>query len=124
MTPADEESSKSSQLRGANGPGRGKPDGADQLRRQIEETRAELGETVEAISAKTDVREQARQKVTEVKQGATATVAELQERVRGATPEQARQALAEVQQRATERPEAVAFLAGLVVGWLLGRRKK
>ena len=38
----------------------------EELRRQIEETRRELGDTVDALSHKADVKEQARQKKQEV----------------------------------------------------------
>ena len=44
----------------------------EELRREIERTRRELGDTVEALSQKADVKEQARQKKDE-----------LQERVKG-----------------------------------------
>jgi ElaB/YqjD/DUF883 family membrane-anchored ribosome-binding protein len=39
-----------------------------ELRQQIEETRRELGDTVDALSHKADVKEQARQKKTEVQE--------------------------------------------------------
>jgi len=44
------------------------PEDQDELRRQIEETRAELGDTVEALSAKADVKTQAKVKVDERKE--------------------------------------------------------
>ena len=40
----------------------------EELRREIEQTRRELGDTVEALSHKADVKEQARQKKDEVQQ--------------------------------------------------------
>jgi len=40
----------------------------EELRRQIEETRRELGDTVDALSHKADVKEQARQKKQEVQE--------------------------------------------------------
>jgi hypothetical protein len=40
----------------------------DELRRQIEETRRELGDTVDALSNKADVKEQARQKKEDVQE--------------------------------------------------------
>ena len=39
----------------------------DQIRREIESTRQELGDTVAALSAKTDVKAQAKQKVEDTK---------------------------------------------------------
>jgi MYXO-CTERM domain-containing protein len=43
------------------------PDDQEALRTQIEQTRAELGETVEALSAKADVKTQVKDKVDERK---------------------------------------------------------
>jgi hypothetical protein len=40
----------------------------EELRREIERTRQELGETVDALSHKADVKEQARQKKEEVQE--------------------------------------------------------
>jgi hypothetical protein len=40
----------------------------EEIRRQIEETRRELGDTVDALSLKADVKEQARQKKEEVQE--------------------------------------------------------
>jgi hypothetical protein len=44
------------------------PEDQEALRDQIEETRAELGETVEALSAKADVKGQVKEKVEERKE--------------------------------------------------------
>ena len=49
----------------------------DELRRQIEETRRELGDTVEALSHKADVKEQARIKKDEVQERVKANPAPL-----------------------------------------------
>ena len=43
----------------------------EELRREIERTRQELGETVDALSHKTDVKEQARLKKDEMRQRAS-----------------------------------------------------
>ncbi|MEU2421025.1 DUF3618 domain-containing protein [Streptomyces sp. NPDC007851] len=44
--------------------------GPEELREQVERTRAELGRTVQALAAKTDVRARARQKGAELKEQA------------------------------------------------------
>jgi Protein of unknown function (DUF3618) len=49
----------------------------EELRRQIEETRRELGDTVEALSHKADVKEQARIKKDEVQERVKANPAPL-----------------------------------------------
>ncbi len=111
--------------------GDGAPSDPDELRGQIEETRAELGEAVEALAAKADVKAQVKDKVAgrkeqlkEKQEQATAKVAQVREKVSGATPEQARDALSFLRHRAQERPVPAAFLAGSLVGWLLGMRRK
>jgi ElaB/YqjD/DUF883 family membrane-anchored ribosome-binding protein len=90
----------------------------EELRREIEETRAELGDTVDALSQKADVKGQVTEKVSERTDA-------LRERVSSATPEDAKRAAAQVAHSAEERPFpaiGVALAAGLVVGWLIGRR--
>ena len=44
------------------------PDDRDQLERQIEETRAELAETVEALAYKADVKARAKDRVAELRE--------------------------------------------------------
>jgi Na+-transporting methylmalonyl-CoA/oxaloacetate decarboxylase gamma subunit len=75
----------------------------EEIRRDIEDTRGELGDTVEALAAKADVKAQAQERVDEVKQ-----------KVADVTP-------ASVQQTAKQNP--LPFVAGgaLLVGFLLGR---
>ena len=50
-----------------------------ELREDIERTREQLGETVEALAAKTDVKARARKKVSQAKEQATARAAAAQE---------------------------------------------
>jgi hypothetical protein len=75
----------------------------EEIRHDIEETRGDLGDTVEALAAKADVKAQAQERVDGVKQ-----------KVADVTP-------AGVQQTAKEKP--LPFVAGgaLLVGFLLGR---
>jgi hypothetical protein len=70
----------------------------DEIRSDIEQTRAELGDTVEALGAKSDVKGRAKAKVEEVSgQGAAA--------------------------RVRENPAPLAIGAALVVGFLIDRRR-
>lgn len=78
----------------------------EQIRREIEQTRGDLGETVERLVEKTDVKARAREKVEEVK----AKVGE-------ATPSSAGDAAGVA--RSNPLPFAVA--GALVVGFLIGR---
>jgi ElaB/YqjD/DUF883 family membrane-anchored ribosome-binding protein len=116
-----------------------KPDGQvsdqsnpEQLRQDIEETRAELGDTVDALSRKADVKAQVSQKVEERKAAwrerqsdATAKVTAARERVSEAAPDDAKRAASKVAHTAQERPLpaiAAGLGVGLMIGWRLGRR--
>ena len=98
----------------------------EELRREIEETRAELGDTVEALSHKADVKGRAKDKVEERKQAVSAKADEFKQKVSGATPDDVKSAASGAAGTARERPEipaiAGALLFGLLLGWLLGRR--
>jgi len=59
---------------------------AEQLRAEIEDTREELGDTVEALAAKTDVKTRARDKADELKRGALAKKDELVSKAKQASP--------------------------------------
>jgi MYXO-CTERM domain-containing protein len=101
-----------------SGPGVGKPGGdqssePEELRRDIAETREELGDTVEAMAHKTDVKGRAKAKLTQTREDAKAKVGETRARVSSATPEEARR-----------RPVllvSLAVLGGLLL-WRFARR--
>ena len=83
------------------------PEDQEELRRQIEETRSELGDTVEALSAKADVKGQAKAKVDETK-------TQLRDQ-----QDQAKAKVSEYQAQAKENPTPVAAAAGGFVALLL-----
>jgi ElaB/YqjD/DUF883 family membrane-anchored ribosome-binding protein len=104
----------------------------EQLVQQIEETRAELGDTVDALAQKADVKTRLSDELEERKaawrvrqEGAKAKLNGARERVSSATPEDARRAGSQVARTAEERPWpaiAVALALGLLFGRMLGRR--
>ena len=104
----------------------------EELRRGIEETRSDLGDTVEALAQKADVKAQFSAKVDERKEALRqrqesikGKVGDARERVPGATPEDAKRAAGQVARKAEERPlpaVGVGIGIGLVLGWLIGRR--
>jgi F0F1-type ATP synthase membrane subunit b/b' len=122
-----------------NGSNGGKPD-LDALRAEIKQTRAELGETVQALTAKADVKARAKESVEQTKLKVKAQVAEATgkatdalrsathtatERVRGAATETAPEAVEQVRRNPTP---IAAVLIGVVaaVGIILivrGRRR-
>jgi hypothetical protein len=96
------------------------------LRAEIEETRRELGETVAALSAKTDVKAQAKGRIEDVKHTAQEKRDELLGRARQISPDGASAAASTGTAKVRENPLPVAaagaFLAGFVVGRVSGRR--
>jgi cobalamin biosynthesis Mg chelatase CobN len=66
-----------------NGSPTPKPD-VNQLRAEIKQTRADLGETVQALAAKADVKARAKEQVEQTKQRVRAQAAETTEKVREA----------------------------------------
>ena len=124
------------------------PDDPEQLRQDIERTREQLGETVEALVAKTDVKAQAKEKASQLtdrlkgttaqaKQSATANGAsardQLQARatvvggkVRDVTPEPVQRAAKHAAARTSPRQAGIAAAAAVaaLVGFILLRRRR
>jgi hypothetical protein len=103
---------------------------AEQVRAEIEETRAELGDTVEALAAKADVKGQAKQAVSDAKATVTEKAAEVRETVAGkageareATPESAAEAGRQASRFTQENRQWLIPLAALTLGILIGRRR-
>jgi ElaB/YqjD/DUF883 family membrane-anchored ribosome-binding protein len=108
------------------------PRDPEALRGDIERTRAELGDTVEALSHKADVKTQVAEKVEERKadlrgrqESIKARASEVRGRVSDATPDPAKRAASQVAHTAEQRPFpaiGLAIAVGLLLGWILGRR--
>ena len=120
----------------------------EEIRSDIEQTREELGDTVEALAAKTDVKAQAHAKIEDAKQQAKAKLDEAKQRVEsvvghrssdGAEPavangaaaagsptandiaEKARAGAQRAQQTAADNPVPAAAVGGFVGGLIVGR---
>ena len=115
-----------------------------EIEADIEATREELGDTVAELADKTDVKKQARKKVTRTKAKATAKKDEVKEKAAAqkeaatakaaaAAPDSAQEATQAVQTAAAQAAQTThqnpiaatavgAFVGGLAVGWILGRR--
>jgi ElaB/YqjD/DUF883 family membrane-anchored ribosome-binding protein len=103
----------------------------EQARRDVEQTRAEMGDTVESLSQKADVKAQVRQRMEERKAALRgrqddlkAKATQARERMSGATPEDAKRTATGLAHTAEENPFpaiGVAFGAGLLLGWLIAR---
>jgi ElaB/YqjD/DUF883 family membrane-anchored ribosome-binding protein len=99
----------------------------EEIRSEIEQTREQLGETVEALAEKADVKGQAKAKVEETRQRFTRKAGDAREKIAGASPDQARDAASSAATTAQERPlpfaVAGAFVAGVVLGLVVARRR-
>jgi ElaB/YqjD/DUF883 family membrane-anchored ribosome-binding protein len=93
----------------------------EEIRRDIEETRAEMGNTVEALAEKTDVKGQARRKIDEAKSSVTQKKDDLLGKAREASPQSASAAAGSMSGKAKENPLPVAVAGGFLAGFLLGR---
>lgn len=93
------------------------PDDAQELEREIEQTREHLGATVEQLAAKADVKKRARDKAAQLRSQAQAAA--------GRTAQQAQRALAQGAGHVRRRraPLAVA-VAALAAGYLALRRRR
>ena len=105
----------------------------EELHRDIEETRAELGDTVEALSRKADVKAQLIERLEARKAALRARQEELRAKAAGVRerrasagiPEGATGTASTVVHTAEERPFpaiGVAFVVGFVLAWLIRRR--
>jgi ElaB/YqjD/DUF883 family membrane-anchored ribosome-binding protein len=94
------------------------------IKEQIDATREELGDTVEALAAKADLKGQAKRKVDETK----ATIANKKEKILGktkeASPDGAVEAASGAAQKARENPLPVAAAGAFALGFLAGRLTK
>ncbi len=90
----------------------------ERLRAEIEQTREELGETVQALTHKMDVPARAREKLQHTRDAA-------QDRTRQVTEpvlDRGQQAVVAVRRRPV--PVAAVVLAVVLLGWLLRRRRR
>lgn len=104
----------------------------EQLAHEIEETRAELGDTVDALAQKADVKARVSEKVEQRKaawrerqEEVKTRVDAARERASHATPDDAKRAASQVGRTAEERPWlaiAVALGVGVLIGRIFGRR--
>jgi ElaB/YqjD/DUF883 family membrane-anchored ribosome-binding protein len=108
----------------------------EEIREDIAEAREQLGDTVEALASKADVKGQAKAKVESAKVGAQEklgsakesaqqTADRLASKAKEAAPESFGAGAQQVAGSAQENPVpiaiAAAFAAGVMVGWILSR---
>jgi ElaB/YqjD/DUF883 family membrane-anchored ribosome-binding protein len=93
----------------------------EQIRREIEDTRAELGDTVAAFAHKTDVKAQAKQRLDHAKASVAGRKRDIAEKTRSASPQAATTAASTASSRIRENPLPVALTGAFAVGFIAGR---
>ena len=96
----------------------------DQIQEEIEKTRAELGDTVEALAQKADVKGQAKRKVKETKASVADKTDGLLGNAKEASGDGAGQLAGRATEKARENPLPVAALGAFAAGFLIGRLSK
>ncbi|HEX4717251.1 MAG TPA: DUF3618 domain-containing protein [Thermoleophilaceae bacterium] len=98
----------------------------EEIRREIENTRQELGDTAGALASKTDIKARAKERVDGVKQ----TIAEKRESIGSqasgdgggaGAPAKANAVVAQAKAKAKENPIPTAAVAAFVGGFIAGR---
>jgi ElaB/YqjD/DUF883 family membrane-anchored ribosome-binding protein len=99
---------------------------AEEIRADIEETREEVGETVEALAAKTDVKGQAQQRIADIKKNLRDKREELTGKAKSSSPSAAQQGGQKAVAKVGDNPAPYAIggaaVAGFLIGRLVGRR--
>jgi hypothetical protein len=106
----------------------------EELRREIEATREDLGDTAAALASKTDVKARAKEKVEDLKQTATEKTESIKEAAFSGTGGDATSSnpgvaatassvATQAKTKAQENPALVATAMAFMGGFLLGRRR-
>lgn len=93
----------------------------DEIRRDIDQTRVELGDTVEALAEKADVKGQVKDKVSGLKQTAQQKKDEFVSNAKASSPESATESAQRATQKAQENPLPFAVGGAFAAGFLIGR---
>lgn len=100
----------------------------EEIRQQIEQTRAEMSEVVEALASRADVKARAQKKVEETKhqaqerlEKASSRLRELAAKARETTPDEIGTLASEALGAAKKRPVAVTAFAAALLGYFVGR---
>ena len=96
----------------------------EQIREEIEATRRELGDTVEALAAKADVKARMREKIETTKESAAHKKDDLMGKAREVSPDTVTSGATQASQKAKQNPLPVAAAGAFVGGFLLGRITK
>jgi ElaB/YqjD/DUF883 family membrane-anchored ribosome-binding protein len=92
-----------------------------EIREEIDQTREELGDTVEALAEKTDVKAQAKAKVDDVKYQAKSKVEDVKAKAKEVAPESPQEGIQQAQSLVKQNPKPVAIAGTLIVLFVLWR---
>jgi chromosome segregation ATPase len=96
----------------------------EELRQDVEETRRQLGDTVEALAEKTDVKTQAKRRIDSLKANARQKQEQAKAKAKATAPENASAGAQQVVGVAKQNPLPVAAGGAFVAGFLIGRWTK
>jgi ElaB/YqjD/DUF883 family membrane-anchored ribosome-binding protein len=96
----------------------------EEIQSEIEQTREDLGETIEALAHKTDVKAQAKERIEETKASVAEKKDELLHKARESSPDSATEAAAQASQKARENPVPLIAVAAFAAGFVVGRISK
>ncbi len=94
----------------------------EEIRADIEQTREQVGDTVEALTAKTDVKAQARERLDEIKGNIHAKADQAKAKAQSSTPESAQQGGQQLVTKVRENPTPLMLGGAVLVAFLIGRR--
>lgn len=92
-----------------------------QIQEEIDRTRAELGDTVEALAQKADVKRQAKRKIQETKASVADKRDDILSKAKEVSPDGPASAAAQVSEKARANPLSLATVGAFAVGFLIGR---
>ena len=94
----------------------------DKIRKEIETTRQELGDTIEALAEETDVRAHAKRKMEESNAYVSKKKDDLLAKARETSPESLVSAVQHAAHKARENPLELATISAFALGFVVGRR--
>jgi hypothetical protein len=96
----------------------------DKIRKEIEATRQELGDTIEALAEKSDLRAHAKHKMEESNAYVSKKKDDLFAKARKTSPHSLVLAVQHAAHKARENPVELAAISAFALGFVVGRRSK
>jgi ElaB/YqjD/DUF883 family membrane-anchored ribosome-binding protein len=96
----------------------------ERLHEEIAQAREEVGDTVEALAAKADVKAQAKAKIDHAKASVAEKKQQLMGKAKDASPDSAASTASQVTEKAKQNPVPLAAAGVFVAGFLAGRLTK